>query len=166
MNRGYTAGAYLAKVAQLRQIRPDIALATDFIVGFPGETEKDFAETLQLLDTVRFHSSFSFKYSDRPQARAATFPDKIAEEIKGERLSRLQSLQNDISLQWNFSMMNKEVEVLVEQMQSQQGRGRSSANQVVHFHLQADQAVPAIGNLVRVQVEHAGPHSLRGVMLP
>ncbi|MDO5673587.1 MAG: tRNA (N6-isopentenyl adenosine(37)-C2)-methylthiotransferase MiaB [bacterium] len=165
MNRGYTAEAYLDKVEQLRGIRPDIALATDFIVGFPGETEEEFVETLQLLESVRFHSSFSFKYSDRPQARATAFPDKIAEEVKGERLSRLQSLQNEISLQWNTNLMHKEVEVLVEQVQTQAGRGRSSANQVVYFHLQADQALPVVGDLVRVQIEHAGPHSLRGAML-
>ena len=165
MNRGYTAEAYLAKVEQLREIRPDIALATDFIVGFPGESEENFAETLQLLETVQFHSSFSFKYSDRPQARSTSFTDKIAEAVKSERLARLQSLQNEISLQWNNSLMHEEVEVLVEQVQAKNGRGRSSANQVVHFHLLADHPLPVVGDLIQVRIEYAGPHSLRGAML-
>lgn len=165
MNRGYTAEDYLAKVEQLRHIRPDIALATDFIVGFPGESEEDIEETLQLLERVRFHSSFSFKYSDRPQARATGFTGKIAEDVKAERLARLQKLQNEISLEWNASVMHKEVEALVEQVQPAQGRGRSAANQVVHFHLQAGQALPAVGDFVQVRVEHAGAHSLRGALV-
>ena len=165
MNRGYTAEAYLAKVEQLRRIRPDIALATDFIVGFPGESEEDFEETMRLLQTVQFHSSFSFKYSDRPQARSTSFSDKIGEDIKSQRLARLQNLQNTISLQWNSSLMHKETEVLVEQVAAGKGRGRSAANQVVHFQLQSDQPLPALGDLIQVRVDHAGPHSLRGAML-
>ena len=164
MHRGYSAEAYLAKVEKLRQIRPDIALATDFIVGFPGETEKDFHDTLQLLHQVRFHSSFSFKYSDRPQTRASGFTDKIPEAVKGERLMRLQNLQNTISLEWNNQFIGKRVEVLVEHGDAREGRGRSAANQVVHFRLQSGQSPPLPGDLVTVQVEQAGPHSLRGLM--
>lgn len=162
MNRGYTAEEYRAKVEQLRCIRPDIALATDFIVGFPGETEADFQDTLQLLQEVRFHSSFSFKYSDRPQTRASGFADKIPEDVKGERLRRLQILQNAICLEWNNKLIGKEVEVLVEHCQAREGRGRSPANQMVHFRVESAQLLP--GDCITVLVEEAGPHSLRGLM--
>ncbi len=172
MHRGYSAEEYLAKVAELRRIRPDIALATDFIVGFPGESEQDFADTMQLLHRVRFHSSFSFKYSDRPQARATNFTDKISEEIKSERLARLQMLQNEISLEWNNKSLGEKVEVMVEYSATSKipeelpgGRGRSAANQVVHFLLQPGQTMPAPGELIQVLIDHAGPHSLRGTVL-
>lgn len=172
MHRGYSAEEYLDKVAELRRIRPDIALATDFIVGFPGESEQDFADTMQLLHRVRFHSSFSFKYSDRPQARATNFTDKVSEEIKSKRLARLQGLQNEISLEWNKSSLGQKVEVMVEHNttprtpgETPRGRGRSAANQVVHFLLQPGQTMPAPGELIQVLINHAGPHSLRGTLL-
>ncbi|NLZ17772.1 MAG: tRNA (N6-isopentenyl adenosine(37)-C2)-methylthiotransferase MiaB [Desulfobulbaceae bacterium] len=163
MNRGYSAEEYLAKVEELRRMRPDIALATDFIVGFPGESEQDFVATIQLLQDVRFHSSFSFKYSDRPQARSTGFADKIAEDIKSERLARLQQKQTEISLAWNIMLMHKKVEILVEHISAQTGRGRSAANQVVHFQLQPGRSMPAVGDITHVLIEHAGPHSLRGI---
>lgn len=162
MNRGYTADDYRAKVERLRRIRPDIALATDFIVGFPGETEADFQDTLQLLQEVRFHSSFSFKYSDRPQTRARSFADKIPEEMKGERLRRLQILQDAICLEWNNKMIGQKANVLVEHCDAAGGRGRSPANQVVHFRVESAQPLP--GDCITVLVKQAGPHSLRGLM--
>ena len=164
MNRGYTAEDYLAKTRELKRIRPDIALATDFIVGFPGETEADFADTLQLLETVRFHASFSFKYSDRPQACAANFPDKLPEDVKTERLARLQATQEAVSLEWNRQSLGRAVEILVETVEGDSGRGRTAANQVTHFRADSDRALPAPGDLVKVHVEHAGAHSLRGVL--
>ena len=85
MNRKYTRESYLEKVEMLRKVCPDIALATDIIVGFPGESDEDFAQTMDLLETVRFHGSFSFKYSDRPNTRSAEFTDKVPEKIKKER---------------------------------------------------------------------------------
>ena len=163
MNRGYSAEEYLAKVEELRRMRPDIALATDFIVGFPGESEQDFEATMQLLQDVRFHSSFSFKYSDRPQARSTGFADKIAEDVKSERLARLQRKQSEISLAWNTRLMHKKVEILVEHVSAQAGRGRSAANQVVHFQIQPGRIMPAVGDITQVLIEHAGPHSLRGI---
>ena len=90
MNRKYTVSDYLEKVATLRKYRPDIALATDMIIGFPGETDEDFEATMNLLETVRFHSSFSFKYSDRPGTRAAAFDNPVPEDVNSERLTRFQ----------------------------------------------------------------------------
>ncbi len=164
MNRGYTAESYLDKVATLRHFRPDITLATDFIVGFPGETEADFTETLRLLETVRFAASFSFKYSDRPQARAASFPDKIAEEVKAERLARLQAVQNAITLDTNRRLTGQTLDVLVESANSVKGQGRTPGNRVVHFQVAPGQELPLPGALVQVRIEQAGPHSLKGTL--
>ena len=161
MNRGYTAEAYLGKVLELRRLKPDITLATDFIVGFPGETEADFAATLRLLETVRFASSFSFKYSDRPQARASQFPDKIPEDAKAERLAQLQEKQNEITLEYNRALPGRTVEVLVESA-GENGQGRTPGNRVVHFTAASGQALPAPGALVQVRIDRAGPHSLTG----
>ena len=114
MNRNYTVERYLEKVHSLRRYRPDIALATDIIVGFPGETEADFQATMDLLNQVRFHGSFSFKYSDRPHTRSAEFTDKIPEEVKGQRLMTFQSRQDEISLARNNEALGITVEVMIE----------------------------------------------------
>lgn len=165
MNRKYTIADYLAKVETLRRFRPDIALSTDIIVGFPGETDDDFEQTMRLLETVRYDSSFSFKYSDRPGTRAAAFESKVDERIKSERLSRFQSRQDAISLERNREYLDRVVEVMVE------GRGtngllhgRSAANHIVHFAEISD-TVTGPGDLVRVRINQAGHHSLAGSLL-
>src|SRR5690606_10446652 len=89
------------KVNKLREYCPDIALTTDIIVGFPGETDKDFAGTMELLEKVRFHGSFSFKYSDRPGTRASQFTEKVDEGVKSARLAQFQKRQDEISLERN-----------------------------------------------------------------
>jgi tRNA-2-methylthio-N6-dimethylallyladenosine synthase len=160
MNRKYTIEAYLEKVATLRRLRPDIALATDIIVGFPGETEADFQATLDLLSAVRFHGSFSFKYSDRPHTPSADFEDKIPEDIKSRRLKEFQALQDTISLEWNSEYIGQIVEVMIEFFDKSDCKGRSLANQMVHFSSQGQSFAP--GDLARVKIDQAGKHSLKG----
>ncbi len=161
MHRKYTRELYLDKVAELRSFRPEIALSTDVIVGFPGETEEDFAQTISLLEAVRFHGSFSFKYSDRPNTRSAAFSDKVDEQVKSERLERFQSRQNEISLERNQEFLGKSVEVMVEGRGDAGLKGRSGSNHIVHF-AGPDQLQP--GALVMVTINHAGQHSLKGEM--
>ncbi len=160
MNRKYTVETYLEKVAALRGYCPDIALATDIIVGFPGETEADFQATLDLLTQVRFHGSFSFKYSDRPHTRSIDFTDKISEEIKSRRLLSFQTLQDFIGLERNAESIGSIVEVMVEASEGEICKGRTPANQMVHFSRQ-DRSLVA-GDLVMVVVRQAGKHSLKG----
>jgi len=160
MNRKYTIGTYLEKVAGLRRYCPDIALATDIIVGFPGETEVDFQATLDLLTQVRFHGSFSFKYSDRPHTRSIDFADKVPEEIKSRRLLSFQTLQDAVGLERNAESIGKIVEVMVESCENGECKGRTPANQMVHFSRQ-DRTFAA-GDLTTVLIRQAGKHSLKG----
>jgi tRNA-2-methylthio-N6-dimethylallyladenosine synthase len=159
MHRKYTRELYLEKVAELRSFCPDIALSTDVIVGFPGETEDDFAQTMSLLETVRFHGSFSFKYSDRPGTRSATFPDKVEEQVKDARLERFQARQDEISLERNQEFLGKTLGVMVERRGESELQGRSGSNHIVHFH-GPDSLQP--GDLLMVTVNHAGQRSLKG----
>ncbi|MGE4559871.1 MAG: tRNA (N6-isopentenyl adenosine(37)-C2)-methylthiotransferase MiaB [Desulfobulbus sp.] len=164
MNRKYTVEQYLDKVEALRRYRPDIALATDIIVGFPGESEADFEATMSLLNRVRFHGSFSFKYSDRPHTRSAEFTDKIPEEVKGQRLMRFQSRQDEISLERNRELLDRTVEVMIEECGETSAKGRTGGNQLVHFPPATADIHP--GDLVMVRIDHAGKHSLRGTAMP
>ena len=114
MNRGYTREQYFEKIALLRKYIPDCAITTDLIVGFPGETEADFADTLDLVDKVSFDAAFMFLYSPRPGTPAAKMPEQVPQEIKKERFARLLELQNKHSLKHNEALLGKSVEVLVE----------------------------------------------------
>ncbi|MBX6423638.1 tRNA (N6-isopentenyl adenosine(37)-C2)-methylthiotransferase MiaB [Thermosulfurimonas sp. F29] len=166
MNRGYTRDEYLEKVRRLREICPEIALTTDIIVGFPGETEEDFRETLSLLEEVRFDEIFSFKYSDRPYARAREFSDKVPEEVKAERLERVHELQARITQEINRSYIGKTVEVLVEgpsETRPELLTGRTRTNHVVNFS--APEGLDLKGALVYVLIKDTGKHSLRGEYL-
>lgn len=160
MNRKYTIDAYLEKVAALRAIRTDIALTTDIIVGFPGETREDFAATMNLLETVRFHSAFSFKYSDRPMAKAAAFNEKVPEPEKSRRLRKLQARQDEITLERNIEFIGKQLTVMTEGLSktAQQWSGRTGTNHVVNFT--AQNLMP--GEMVEVIIEKGCLHSLRG----
>jgi tRNA-2-methylthio-N6-dimethylallyladenosine synthase len=165
MNRKYTIEAYLDKVAKLRQYRPDIALTTDIIVGFPGETDDDFGATMQVVETVRYHGAYSFKYSDRPNAKAADFPDKVAETVKTERLARLQARQEEIALALKQAEIGKSVEVMVEgasKAPANQWSGRTGGNQIVNFSCET-KLVP--GQLLMVEIEGACQNSLRGKII-
>jgi tRNA-2-methylthio-N6-dimethylallyladenosine synthase len=159
MNRKYTRELYLQKVAELRSFRPDIALSTDVIVGFPGETDADFAETMELLENVRFHSSFSFKYSDRPGTRSADFVDKVDEQVKSERLARFQKRQDEICLEQNSLYVGKSLPVMIEKVTDDGLVGRTATNHIVHIE---EKIECSPGNIVNVTINHAGQHSLKG----
>jgi tRNA-2-methylthio-N6-dimethylallyladenosine synthase len=161
MNRGYTREHYLAKVASLRQACPGLALSTDLIVGFPGETEADFGQTLDLMREARFDQAFSFKYSPRPQTRAATFTDQVPEDVKAERLARLQALQDELTRLSHARLVGQEQEVLVEgrsKRSPEEVCGRLRTNQVVNFIGPPE----LVGQLIRVIITEARPHSLKG----
>jgi tRNA-2-methylthio-N6-dimethylallyladenosine synthase len=161
MKRGYTAMEYKQKIRRLREVRPDISLSTDIIVGFPGETARDFEATMDLVAEIGFDQSFSFIYSARPGTPAAAFPDDVSREEKLERLSRLQDRINAQALQISESMVGTVQRVLVERASVKSDRevaGKTENNRWVNF--QADPDV--IGQFVNVLVTEALPNSLRG----
>ncbi|MEJ2688859.1 MAG: tRNA (N6-isopentenyl adenosine(37)-C2)-methylthiotransferase MiaB [Deltaproteobacteria bacterium] len=165
MNRRYTISQYLGRVTDLIANRPDIVITTDLIVGFPGETEADFALTMDLLEKVRYHSSFSFKYSDRPQAKAAVFPDKVDEPTKTKRLEILQKRQEEITVERNSDFIGRRMAVMVEGDRRNgvgQWTGRTMTNHIVNFAGEKDLTG---GQTVEVFVEEACLHSLRGRMM-
>lgn len=161
MRRGYSRAEYLAKVADIRAQLPGIALGSDFIVGFPGESDEDFAESLSLLDEVGYDFLFSFKYSDRPYTKALKLKDKLPDQVKAERLEALQSRQREISLALHQDMKGQVVEVLVEgPAKKGQGQltGRCRTGQAVNFA-----GAPELkGGLVQVRVTQGLVHSLKG----
>jgi len=161
MHRGYTKESYLEKIDRLKKICPSIALTADVIVGFPGEEEKDFEETLDLLQKVQFDDLFSFKYSPRKGTRAAQFEDKVEEKVKQERLSILQEIQKETTLRKNQELEGRVEEVLVEgssKQRSQEVSGRTRSNKIVNFEGDLD----LVGKLVPVRIVKAYAHSLRG----
>ncbi|NOX25631.1 MAG: tRNA (N6-isopentenyl adenosine(37)-C2)-methylthiotransferase MiaB [Deltaproteobacteria bacterium] len=164
MNRKYSIETYLDLVRRLRAARPDIAITTDIIVGFPGESEDDFQATMNLVANVRYHGAYSFKYSDRPQARSTAFTGKLSEEVKGERLARLQKRIGQIVMARNQEYTGKNYEVMVEgrnKSRPDQWFGRTASNHIVNFtgakSLQA-------GQIIDVKVIEACQHSLRGIL--
>ncbi|HKY32032.1 MAG TPA: tRNA (N6-isopentenyl adenosine(37)-C2)-methylthiotransferase MiaB [Candidatus Polarisedimenticolia bacterium] len=160
MRRGYTAADYLGRVDRLRRRVPDVALSTDVIVGFPGETEEDFKMTLGLLRAVEFDSIYSFVYSPRPSTPAAGLADDVHDGAKKERLHRLQALQEEIQMRRNATWVGRRVEVLVDgpARQPEKLAGRTSQNHLVI--LEGDASL--MGRLVDVRITRAGPHSLTG----
>jgi tRNA-2-methylthio-N6-dimethylallyladenosine synthase len=161
MRRRHTREEYLELVANLRSAMPDIALSTDMIVGFPGETDADFDETLSLTSAVRYHSMFSFKYSPRPNTLALKrLPDDVTEEEKTRRIVALQTLQRDVQGELYRQAIGREEQVLVESRSRRRDwelSGRTSGNTVVNFAGDPDW----IGRLVTVRVTDANPNSLR-----
>ena len=158
MNRGYTREQYLDLVQKVRQAVPEIALTTDIIVGFPGETEGDFQETLSLVEEVRFDSAFTFIYSPREGTPAARFADQVPEEVKKERIYRLIELQNKISAEHIQGLVGTKQEVLVEGTNGQGLVGRTRTNRQVHFAGSQE----LMGELVTVEITEAGTWTLRG----
>jgi tRNA-2-methylthio-N6-dimethylallyladenosine synthase len=160
MKRGHTVLEYKQKIRRLRQQRPDISLSSDFIVGFPGETERDFGNTLKLIAEMNFDQSFSFIYSARPGTPAASLEDDTPLEIKKERLSRLQALVNGQALAISKSMVGSVQRVLVEgfsKKDSKQLAGRTENNRVVNF----DGHPRLIGQFAEVTITEALNNSLR-----
>jgi tRNA-2-methylthio-N6-dimethylallyladenosine synthase len=161
MKRNYTAMEYRSIIRRLRAARPDISISSDFIVGFPGETDADFEQTMKLVDDVRFDGSFSFIYSSRPGTPAANLADPTPHAVKLERLQRLQKRLQEIALEYSGRMVGTRQRVLVEGVSKKDGAelaGRSENNRVVNF------AGPSrlVGHFVDLEITEAMPHSLRG----
>jgi len=159
MKRGYTRERYMELIAKLRKVTFDIAITSDVIVGFPGESEEDFELTLDLISRVQFDGLFSFKYSDRDGTLAAKMSDKVQAFEKTRRLKVLQDLQNQISLKKNNELEGRKMEVLVEG-QSKKGRqltGRTKTNKIVNFIGNTN----CIGQLIDVTIKQGLQNSLR-----
>ncbi|WP_372525267.1 tRNA (N6-isopentenyl adenosine(37)-C2)-methylthiotransferase MiaB [Piscinibacter sp.] len=160
MKRGYTAMEYKSTIRKLRAVRPGISLSSDFIVGFPGETEDDFGKTMKLIDDVGFDNSFSFVFSPRPGTPAAALHDDTQPAVKLERLQRLQAVIEDNAQQISASRVGTVQRVLVEgpsRKDSNELMGRTECNRIVNF-----KAAPRlVGQMVDVTITEARPHSLR-----
>jgi len=165
MQRGYDRDRYISCVDAVREARPDVTVGTDIIVGFPGETEADFLDTISLVEELQFDYSYSFKFSVRPGTTAATLSNDVEEMEKRRRLLHLQTVQDRITRARLARFVGRQVEVLVEgpsRKGDPQLCGRTPGNQVVNF----DGTGHAVGETVTVEVSRAGPHSLTGVALP
>jgi tRNA-2-methylthio-N6-dimethylallyladenosine synthase len=163
MNRKHTRKHYLELIQKLRQYRPDVALSSDFIVGFPGETEQDFQDTLNLVQDVGFAQAYSFKYSPRIGTPGALMEDQIPEEIKSERLTRLQDLLFEQQRTFNENAIGKSMSVLLDRHGKKQGQmlGKTPYNQSVYV-----EASPELyGQCVEVRIEKASSNSLSGIVL-
>ncbi len=161
MKRGHTVLEYKSKIRKLRKIRPDISISSDFIVGFPGETDSDFQATLDLIAEIGFDQSFSFIYSKRPGTPAASYPDEIQPEQKKQRLQLLQARINQQAQNISRSMTGSVQTVLVEGTSRKNPRelaGRTENNRVVNF----PGAAELIGEMVSIKITRALPNSLRG----
>ncbi|HEY9520127.1 MAG TPA: tRNA (N6-isopentenyl adenosine(37)-C2)-methylthiotransferase MiaB [Methyloceanibacter sp.] len=162
MNRKHTAGDYAEVVQRIRAARPDIALSTDIIVGFPGESDTDFEDTLALVQRIGFARAFSFKYSARPGTPAATLPNQVPDRIARDRLHILQSLLDDEARAFDAATVGRKLKVLFERQGRKPGQiaGRSPYLQAVH----GDGPRNLIGQIVDVDIVSAGPNSLTGVI--
>lgn len=161
MKRGYTALEYKSIARKLKAARPDLCLSSDFIVGFPGETDADFEATMKLIEDVGFDASFSFIYSKRPGTPAADYPDDVPLDVKQARLERLQRAINEAAQKVNLNMAGTVQRVLVEgpsKKNPQELMGRTDNNRIVNFKGQPR----LIGQFVNVNITQALPHSLRG----
>jgi len=164
MKRNHTALEYKAIVRRLREARPDLSLSSDFIVGFPGETEADFEDTMALIEDIGFDASFSFIYSPRPGTPAASLPDDVPLSVKKARLARLQARISEMAAAISAGMVGSEQRILVEgpsRKDPQQLAGRTENNRVVNF----DGDAGLVGRFVRVRISEALPNSLRGELL-
>jgi len=163
MNRKHTAQSYVDLVAKIRAARPDIALSSDFIVGFPGETEADFEETLAMVRAIGFASAFSFKYSRRPGTPAAAMPGQVEDAVAEDRLARLNALLDEQRFDFNRSVVGRTLDVLFEKPGRRPGQavGKSPYLQAVHV----DGAAELIGQITAVRIEEAGNNSLRGALI-
>jgi tRNA-2-methylthio-N6-dimethylallyladenosine synthase len=167
MGRGYSREEYLRAVAMLRAAVPDLAITTDILVGFPGESAADFEETLALMEAVGFDGCFAFKFSRRERTPAATLADQVPDEQKASRLARVFALQNQIALSRNLALVGREVEILLDRELSKRGSGlaagRTRQNKIVHFHGSED---IADGSRVPIEITAATPHHLKGILIP
>src|SRR3546814_104970 len=162
MNRSHSRESYLRIIERVRAARPDIAISGDFIVGFPGETEAEFLDTLEIVRAVNYAQAYSFKYSPRPGTPAADMAGQVAAEVMEDRLARLQALLGDQQRAFNETTVGKRVDVLLERPGRRMGQlvGKSPWLQSVHVEV----AGAAIGDLVTVDIVSAGPNSLAGTL--
>jgi tRNA-2-methylthio-N6-dimethylallyladenosine synthase len=160
MNRRHTGGEYRRLIDRIRAARPDIALSSDFIVGFPGETEADFEDTLRLVAEIGFAGAFSFKYSPRPGTPAAEIGSQVPEAVKAERLARLQDLLESQRQAFNHGTVGRTLDVLLEKPGRHPGQvaGKSPYLQAVQIEGEAQR----IGEVVPVRITRAGSNSLFG----
>ena len=181
MNRKYTRDTYLEKIGGLRAGCPDIAITSDFIVGFPGETDRQFQASLDLIETVRYDGLFAFMYSDRPNAPAAAFSGKIAETVKKERLQALLSLQEKITREKHQALVGRTLQILVEgpsrglksdhtfgAFPAVQWSGRASSNHIIHFGVPDDLLAKKemlTGTFADIMIEGTHAHSLWGRLI-
>jgi tRNA-2-methylthio-N6-dimethylallyladenosine synthase len=161
MNRGHDRDAYLRLVERLKQAQPDLALSSDFITGFPGETDADFEDSMDLVRQVGFVQTYSFKYSPRPGTPAALMPNQVPEAVKEERLARLQALLLRQTETFNQSCVGREMRVLLDRPGRHEGQlvGRSPYMQPVHVKA----AAHLIGTVTPVRIIKVHPNSLEGV---
>ncbi|GAA3758951.1 tRNA (N6-isopentenyl adenosine(37)-C2)-methylthiotransferase MiaB [Microbacterium kribbense] len=166
MRRSYRSARFLGILDRVRAKMPDAAITTDVIVGFPGETEEDFQDTLRVVEQARFASAFTFQYSIREGTPAATMPDQVPKEVVQERYDRLLALQDRISLEENEKQVGRKVEVLVSTGEGKKDAathrltGRARDNRLVHFELPAGSPRPRPGDMVTVVITHAAPFHL------
>ena len=159
MNRSHTAESYLRLLERFRAARPDLALSGDFIVGFPGETDAEFEETLALVDAVGYAQAFSFKYSPRPGTPAASMEGQVAKEVMDDRLQRLQAALNRDQWAFNRATEGRTCEVLVERKGKHPGQWLGKTPWLQSAWFEGD---VGIGDLVQVELVEAGPNSLAG----
>jgi tRNA-2-methylthio-N6-dimethylallyladenosine synthase len=166
MRRSYRSEKFLGILDRVRAKIPDAAISTDIIVGFPGETEEDFQDTLRVVEQARFASAFTFQYSIRPGTPAATMADQVPKEVVQERYNRLVALQERISLEENQKQLGRTVEVLVSTGDGKKDgathrmSGRAEDSRLVHFEVPAGSPTPRPGDVVTVRITHAAPFHL------
>jgi tRNA-2-methylthio-N6-dimethylallyladenosine synthase len=166
MRRSYRSEKYLGILDRVRGMIPDASITTDIIVGFPGETEEDFLETMRVVEAARFATAFTYQYSKRPGTPAADLPDQVPKEVVQERYERLLALVNDIAWQENKKQVGKVVEVLVatgegrKDSQTHRQSGRTQDSRLVHFEVPLGRELARPGDLVTVQVTQAAPYHL------
>jgi tRNA-2-methylthio-N6-dimethylallyladenosine synthase len=170
MKRGYTVLEYKSTIRKLRAVRPDIRLSTDFIVGFPGETDEDFDKLMKLAQDIEFDASFSFIFSARPGTPAAALEDTTPYEVKLKRLQTLQSYLEANVLRYGEALVGKTQKILVEgpsRKDPSELMGRTECNRIVNFAAGPTQALRdrLVGELIEVNITKAYPHSLRAELI-
>ena len=160
MNRSHSADSYLRIIDRVRAARPDIALSGDFIVGFPGESEAEFEDTLRIVEQVRYAQCYSFKYSSRPGTPAADMDGQIAAEVMDERLARLQALINRHQVEFNAATVGRRTDILLERKGRHPGQLIGKTPWLQSVHVTAPEL--SIGDMAEVDIISAGPNSLAG----
>jgi tRNA-2-methylthio-N6-dimethylallyladenosine synthase len=167
MKRGYTVLEFKSLIRKLKTVRPDLTLSSDFIVGFPGETDEDFQQLMKLVEELKFDNSYCFIYSERPGTPAANLHDDTPKEVKNQRLKRLVAKIDEHVLYFNQQMIGRTERVMMESMarDGQHLQGRTENGRVVLIAIENEQAKRLIGQLIAVKFTEALPHSLRGELV-